>query len=460
MKDNATAKIARFVAGTGLPSMPATALHAAKSSILNWFGLVLHAGQHPAVRIVRDWVRAQGGEGATAVGGLATAPLWAALVNGLASHVEDYDDTHSATIIHPTGPVWSAVLAVAEQMDLSGAEALQAFVLGVDVECRVGEAVFPSHYDRGHHITATAGVLGAAAAVAKLLDLDRTQRLRSADRTQRLRSADWRRIEEALGLASTMASGLRGTFGSMTKPFHPGKAAMEGIIAAQLAAGGFTSGNTGLESPLGFCGVLADEHDITRLTEGLGQRWLIEENAIKPFACGVVAHAALWGVHRLRSGIPVDDVVRIDLWAHPRVGQLMGNPAPATGLEGKFSIHHSVAACFLDGRAGPRQYTDERVQAPDARSLRERVMLRLDGALSLDEARVSLVLRNGEERAVHVRPGGGRDPMSDEALVDKVRDLLQDWPPEEVLALQANVLALEEQPIVRGLAEYLAAAPF
>ena len=446
MKDNATAEIARFVAESGLPTMPATALQAAKRSILNWFGLVLHAGRHPAVGIVRDWARTQGGEGATAVGGLATAPVWAALVNGLASHVEDYDDTHYATIIHPTGPVWSAVLAVAEQMDLSGAEALQAFVLGVDVECRVGEAVFPSHYDRGHHITATAGVLGAAAAVARLLDLDGTQRLRPPGQ---------RRIEEALGLASTMASGLRGTFGSMTKPFHPGKAAMEGIIAAQLAAKGFSSGNTGLESPLGFCGVLADEVDLALITEGLGQRWLIEENAIKPFACGVVAHAALDGVLRLRPGLPADDVERIDLRLHPRVAQLMGNPAPTTGLEGKFSIYHSVAACFLDGRAGPRQYTDERVQAADARSLRERVVLHLDGTLSLDKAHVAIVLRDGQERAVHVESGSGQDPMPDEALVDKVRDLLQDWPPEEVLALQASVFSLEEQSTVRGLAEYL-----
>jgi 2-methylcitrate dehydratase PrpD len=440
MKDKTTAKLTEFVLDTRLSSIPAAALRAAKRSVFNWCGLVLQARGHPAVRIARDWVGTLGGSGATAVGGVRTDATWAALVNGLASHVEDFDDTHYQTIIHPTGPVWSAVLAVAEGAHLSGRQALEAFILGVDVECRVGEAVFPSHYNRGYHITATAGAFGATAAVGKLLDLSPTQ------------------FQEALGLVSTMASGLRGTFGSMAKPLHPGKAAMEGIVAAQLARRGFTSGDTGLESPLGFCGVLADDYDLSKITDRLGQRWLVEENAIKPFACGVVAHAAMDGMlrHR-RRGVRPHDVRGIHLRVHPRVRQLTANPRPEIGLEGKFSVQHGVAVSLLDGRAGPRQYTDERVQADEVRSLRDRVSIQVDSALRLDEAYVTVTLHGGEERAIHVAHAVSSlaNPMPDDMLDDKVRDLLHDLPEDRFNSLKDDVFSLPKLDDVHTITCYL-----
>jgi len=440
MKDKTTAELTRFVLEARLASIPAAAVRAAKRSIYNWFGLVVQARNHPAVRIAREWVQTLGGSGATAIGATRTGAMWAALVNGLASHVEDFDDTHYQTIIHPTGPVWSAVLAVAEQAHLPGARALEAFILGVDVECRVGEAVFPSHYNRGYHITATAGAFGAAAAVGKLLDVDQTQ------------------LEEALGLVSSMASGLRGTFGSMTKPLHPGKAAMEGIMATQLACRGFTSGNTGLESRLGFCGVLADEYDLSRITDHLGQRWLIEENAIKPFACGVVAHAAMDGMLRHRQqGVQPHEVGHISLRVHPRVEQLTGNPTPETGLEGKFSVQHGVAVSLLDGRAGPRQYTDERVRAGEVTSLRDKVSLYADHELRLDEAYVTIALHSGEERTIHVEHAVSSldNPMSDDMLDDKVRDLLRDLSEDEFNTLKGHVFSLPELDGVHTLTAHL-----
>ncbi len=333
------------------------------------------------------------------------------------------------------------MLALAEQIGASGEDALTAFVLGVDVACRVGEAVYPSHYDRGHHITATAGCLGAAAAAGALLRLSPE------------------RIGEALGIASTYASGLRGTFGSMTKPLHPGKAAMEGITAAQLAQRGFTSGDTGLESPLGFCNVLSDEYDLTRITDGLGERWLIQDNSIKPFACGVVAHAAIDGILRHRqAGLQPADVRAVDLRVHRRVKELTGNPTPRLGLEGKFSVQHSVAVALLDGRAGPVQYSDERVRARDSIEPAERVTLAVDDGLRMDEAHVKVILKDGSEQSLHVKHALGslEAPITDEQLQDKVNDLLADLPAGRRASLRQRVLEIERLADIGLLAGELA----
>lgn len=424
MKDTLTAALCEHVVRTRWVDLSAEARHAARRAIYNWFGLVLQAAAHPTVRVVAEYVQSQGGSGATAIGGVTTAPIWAALVNGLAAHIEDFDDTHPPTIIHPTAPIWSAVLAVGEQRRVSGAAALTAFIVGTDVALRVGLAVFPSHYDRGHHITATAGTLGEAVAVGKLLGLKAEE------------------LEEALGLASTAAAGLRGTFGSPAKALHPGQAAMRGIMAADLAQRHFTSGATGLASKLGFCQVLADRHNLAPITEDLGKRWLLTENTIKPFACGVVAHPAIDGICQLRArGLEAKQVAAIKLEVHPRVLELTGNPIPKNGLEGKFSVQHSVAVALLDGRAGPRQYTDARVQAADVIALRDAVRLHTDRALRLDEARVLVTMQNGKEMSVHVQHAlGSLDyPLTDVQLDEKIRDLLHDRKDAEVAAMRDQV---------------------
>jgi len=435
MKDNTTVALCELISRTRPADLPEGAWYEARRAVYNWFGLVLHASRDPAVRITTDWVRTLGGAGATAAGGLETAPVWAAMINGQAAHLEDFDDTHPATIIHPTAPIWSAALAVAEQRRLSGRDALAAFVIGTDVALRVGLAVFPSHYDRGYHITATAGALGAAAAVSKILNLNVSQ------------------IGEAIGLASTSAAGLKGAFGSMAKALHPGQAALRGIMAAELAARDFTSGNTGLESKLGFR-ALSDEAHFDRVTRELGKRWLITENAIKPFACGVVAHPAIDGMLQLRrDGLRAEQVKAVALRVHARVAELTGNPSPKRGLEGKFSVQHSVAAALVDGRAGPRQYTDARVQAGEVIALRDRVTLTVDPAARLEEAGVTVTLESGEQRSAHVQHAlGSLDyPLSDELLDEKVQDLLRDRPEVSAAELRRQIHALEQAADVRPL---------
>src|SRR5206468_2595290 len=201
--------------------------------------------------------------------------MHAAMLNGIASHTFDFDDTHLETVIHPAGPVASAILALAEYTEVTGRAFLHAFVLGVEVECRIGKAVYPSHYDIGWHITGTAGVFGAAAAAGKLLGLSEQQLV-------------W-----ALGIAATQSSGLREMFGSMCKPFHVGVAARNGLAAALLAAKNFTSADNGIEGRRGFANVLSAKRDCHAITEGLGETWELLRNTYKPFACGIVIHPAI-----------------------------------------------------------------------------------------------------------------------------------------------------------------------
>src|SRR5258708_15613809 len=209
--------------------------------------------------------------------------LHASLLNGISSHMFDFDDTHLKTVIHPSGPVASALLALAEYRPMSGADFLHAFILGVEVECRIGNAVYPSHYDIGWHITGTAGVFGAAAAAGRLLGLSEQQHV-------------W-----ALGIAATQASGLREMFGSMCKPLHVGLAARNGLQAALLARQDFTSAAQPIEGRRGFANVLATERDLTKITDRLGETWELEANSYKPFACGVVVHPIIDACLQLRA---------------------------------------------------------------------------------------------------------------------------------------------------------------
>src|SRR5438552_3076127 len=204
------------------------------------------------------------------------------MINGISSHVLDFDDTHP-TIIHPAGPVASAILALSEHRPTSGSEFINALVLGIEAECRIGNAVYPAHYDAGWHITGTAGVFGSATAVGKLLGLSTQEMV-------------W-----AIGLAATQAAGLREMFGSMGKAFHPGRSAQNGYVAALLAREGFTSGERSLEGPRGFAAVQASTYDLSKITRGLGDDWDLRVNTYKPFPCGIVNHPTIDGCIQLHD---------------------------------------------------------------------------------------------------------------------------------------------------------------
>ena len=405
----ATRALARYTVASSFEALPAPVVHEARRAIVNWAGCAIGASAHPTVQ--RAWQAVAPFAGARQASLLGCAErtdiLHAALVNGISSHVFDFDDTHPVSLVHPSGPVASAVLALGEWRGVSGRELLNAFVTGVEVECRVANAVLPAHYEVGWHITATAGIFGAAAASARLLGLSETQ-------------AVW-----ALGLAATQAAGLREMFGSMAKSLHPGRAAQNGLSAALLAQANFTSAETGIEGKRGFANVLSTTIDMSRCTQGLGEQYELLQNTYKPYACGLVIHPAIDGCVQLRSapGVTPEAIERIDLEVHPLVLELTGKTQPRTGLEGKFSVAHSAAVAVLDGAGGEAQFSDRRVNAPEVVALRQKVHVCVDPALALEAANVKFTLQDGtiRERRIAHCSGSRQQPLTDQQLDDKFR---------------------------------------
>ena len=332
----------------------------------------------------------------------------AALVNGITSHTFDFDDTHLKTIIHPAGPVASALLALAEVIGASGREVIDALVLGVDVSCRIGNCMYPDHYDRGWHITGSTGTLGAAAACARLLKLDEQH-------------TAW-----ALGVAASQPIGMREQFGTMTKPFHPGGAARAGLTSALLAKNGFTASPKAIEAPRGYAQVVSPKCDWNEITGELGKRFEISFNTYKPFACGIVIHPTIDAATQLRAkGVKPEEVERVELRVHPLVLELTGKKEPQDGLQGKFSVYHGFAAGLMFGRAGEEEYEDEIVRREDMVALRRKVVATVDEKVREESADVTAVLKDGRRVHVFVEHAiGSLDrPMSDAALEAKLHSL-------------------------------------
>jgi len=405
--ENVTRDLAAWIAGCGLADIPPEVQREGVRTFVNWAGCAVGGARHETVdRVLAAVTPFSGRPAATVLGrGERLDALHAALVNGIASHVLDYDDTHLKTIIHPAGPVASALLAVAELRPASGAALLEALIIGVEVECRIGNAVYPDHYDRGWHITGTAGVFGAASAVGKLIGLNE----------QRLR---W-----ALSLAATQSSGLREMFGTMTKSFHPGRAAQNGAFAAFLAEAGFDSSERGIEAPRGFANVLSTKQDYSEILGELGRRWEAGLNSYKPFACGIVIHPTIDGCIQLRDelGDAVNTAAAVELKTHPLVLELTGKKEPRTGLEGKFSVYHSAAAALLRGDGSPTAFTDELVNDPAIVALRRKVRAEADAGCREDEVRIAITLADGRRLEKHVEHAVGslNRPLSDDELEGK-----------------------------------------
>jgi len=410
--DGITRRLARYLVAARAEDLPQAVRDHATRTFLNWMGCAIGASRHEAVEIAMAALRPFfGPPQATVLGRPEQVDiLSAALFNGISSHVFDFDDTHLKTVIHPAGPVASAILALAEYQPVSGAEFLHALALGIETECRIGNAVYPDHYHTGWHITGTAGVFGAAAAAGKLLGLDE------------------QRMCWALGLAATQPVGLREMFGTMTKSFHPGRAAQNGLTAALLAAGGYTSSDQAIEAKRGWANVLSTHRDYREITGELGQRYESLLNSYKPFACGIVIHPVIDGCIQLRKdhGLDAAAVASVSLKVHPLVLELTGKREPRTGLDGKFSVFHSAAVAIIDGRAGEAQYSDAAVRDPVTVSLRDRVSAEIDPELAADAAHITIELVDGQrlEKRVEHAVGSIERPMSDAELEAKFFDLV------------------------------------
>ncbi|WP_218510540.1 MmgE/PrpD family protein [Variovorax sp. dw_308] len=431
--------LAEFVAGHPSRGWSDAVDHEAHRTFLNWLGCAVGAARHEAVEAALAAVRElQPAPQATVLGRADKADMAsAAMLNGISSHTFDFDDTHLKTIIHPAGPVASALLALAEHIGSSGREVLDALVLGIDVACRLGNTVYPDHYDRGWHITGTTGMLGAAAGCARLLGLN-------AERTAM-----------ALGIAASQPIGLREQFGTMTKPFHPGGAARAGLMAALMARHGYTASPRALEAPRGWAQVVSTKHAWNEVTDALGQRFEISFNSYKPFACGIVIHPSIDACVQLRErGIAPDSVERIELKVHSLVLELTGKKEPADGLQGKFSVYHGCAAGLIFGRAAEEEFADDIVSRADVVALRRKVVATVDDSIGEASADVTAVLADGRREHVFVEHAIGslQRPMSDGDLERKFHGLS-----DAVLgARQCDGLlkacwSLGEAPDVRGL---------
>ena len=413
----ATHTLARFIVGSRYEDIPAPIRHEAARALLNWLGCAIGSAHHETIESMLAALKPfSGSPQATIVGRRDRLDiLHAALVNGVSSHVLDFDDTH-ARAIHPSAPVLPALLAYAEYQRVSGAELVHAFVLGVEAEERIGISVFPEHYDVGWHITGTAGVFGAAAAMGKLLKLNERQMC-------------W-----ALGIAATQSAGLREMFGSMCKSFHPGRAAQNGLMAALLASRGFTSSEQAIEAKRGWANVLSTKFDPMVITEGLGKRYELAFNMYKPYACGLVVHAAIDGCIQLSKehDLKGDEIERVELTVNPIVLELTAKREPATGLEGKFSVFHAAAVAIVKRLAGEAQFSNETVRSPEIIAVRKRVEAVADAAIRKLEARVRITLHNGKVLDKHVEHalGSFERPLSDADLEQKFRGLVEDVLPE------------------------------
>ena len=424
---SATETLAAYVVNDDGTAIPQDVWREATRAVLNYVGCAIGGSIEPALDIAIDTFAPFSGETTASVLGRRERfdPLHAALLNGIGSHVHEFDDTTPKNYIHPSIPVASALFAHASANAVSGRDFIHAFILGFEAESRIGNAVYPAHYDAGWHITSTAGVFGAAAAIGKLLGLSTRQMV-------------W-----AFGLAATQSAGIREMFGSMAKSFQPGRAAQNGYTAALLARADFTAGEQALEGPRGFAAVTAAEHDLTKVSAGLGVDFNLRDNAYKPYACGLVVHPAIDGCSQLHRKYQPDPetIVAVRLRVAPLVLDLCNKRDLKRALQSKYSIYHAAAIGLVRGKGGLQEFTDEAIADPRLAGIRQCTTAVADESVGEDQVGIEVELAGGEVLSLFVEQslGNVHRPLSDEQLEEKFRD-------QTVLALPSlPVDALIEQ---------------
>ncbi len=422
-----TEALAEYVVASELEAIPRNIQDEAKRAIFNYLGCALGGSIEPALDVAIATLAPFSGEPTACVLGRAERfdALHAALMNGIGSHVHEYDDTLPKNYIHPSVPVASALFAYASANPVSGRDFVHAFILGFEVESRIGNAVYPAHYSAGWHITSTTGVFGAAAAVGKLLGLTTKQMV-------------W-----AFGLAATQAAGIREMFGSMAKSFQPGRAAQNGYTAALLGRADFTAGERALEGARGFAAVTAAEYDLDKVTADLGTHFELSDNAYKPYACGLVVHPAIDGCSQLHREFHPDPkaIAAVRVRVAPLVLDLCNKSTLTRALESKYSIYHAAAIGLVRGKGGLQEFTEEAIRDPDLEHVRAVTTAVGDDSITEDQVYIEVVLRDGQKLTKFVEQSLGNlhRPLDNEQLTEKFVD-------QAVLALpRPQVDAVVEQ---------------
>ena len=357
--------------------LPADVQTVARQCVLDWFGCTLAGATEPLAGILREQFAHRSGQCSVIGSDLMLEAPTAALLNGASGHALDYDDTGARTLCHSTAPVLPAVLAVAEEIGASGEAMLTAFVVGVEIEGRIGHAMGTDHYARGWHTTATYGVFGATAAVAYLLNLDEPA------------------YATAMGLAASHAGGVKANFGTMTKPYHPGHAAECGINSARLAAAGFTANPDAVLGNQGFVRAASNADGSVEKLAGIADDWLILGTLFKHHAACHLTHAAIESVLQLREELDPVELSALTITVHPGLLDVCGIPEPRTGLEGKFSLR-GTAALVLGGidTANPKTYVDDVIGSDAVQATLPAVSVETDTDLGQFQSKVVWIDRD------------------------------------------------------------------
>src|SRR5580700_5182316 len=458
-----TKYVGDFVVRTKYEDIPANVIELGKKSILDGLGLALAGSRAESGPISRKFVEQSGAcVGKSSIIGTAqkTSARFAALVNGISIHADDFDDTQLASakdrvyglLMHPTVPVLPAIFALAEQRAVTGKEWMLAYQVGAEVECKIAEAISPRHYQDGFHTTGTCGPFGSAAACAKLLKFDLPKTLKT------------------FGLAASQSGGLRENFGTMTKPFQAGRAAESGLVSAELVALGWTAAEQILEADRGFFHASGGSYDPSAIMDRLGKPWTFTTPGVslKPYPSGSLAHPAMTELARLIvvHDIQAAQVVKVDIGANHNMTTTLLHHHPKSGLEAKFSMEFCMAILLLERKAGLGQFSDKVVQRPDVQQMIRRINFYVDPeaeSAGYDKMTSILKIRRKDGSVITGRAdfakGSPTNPMSFEEAAMKFRGCAEfaEWPKPKTEKIIAFITALETAPDISRLTPLLAA---
>jgi 2-methylcitrate dehydratase PrpD len=450
--------VSEFVVSLKLTDIPAESLELGKKSILDGLGLALSGSKAETWELIQEYVKSFGFPpygGAAVLGSAVRLPArFAAFANGVAIHVDDFDDTQLAVgkdrvyglLVHPTVCVLPAALATAEVAGKGGKDLLVAYEAGVEVECKIAEAISPRHYEDGFHSTGTCGVFGGTAACSKLKGLDVVHTSR------------------AFGVAASHSAGLRENFGTMMKPFQAGHATESGVIAADFAAIGWTAAEQILEAQRGFFHAYGGTYDPAAIVDRLGKPWTFQNPgvSIKPFPSGSLTHPGMTELSRLirENSIRAADVERVEVGTNRNMPSTLLHHHPTTGLQAKFSMEFCMSILLLDGKADQTKFTDAVVNRSDVQKMIERVRFYVDPEAEqagYDKMTTILKITLKDGRNISGRADFGKgsptNPMSYDEVAEKFRGCaaFAEWPSAKANEVIELVRKLEDLPDIRTL---------
>lgn len=409
-----TAGLAQWVSSSSWHDVPHAVRHEALRSLANYFAVALAACNDPTVeKAARVLLPFSGHPQASLIGRRERADmLCAAALNAMAANVYDFDDTHTPTVVHPTAPVAATLFALAQTRAITGEQFLMAFIAGIEIECRIANAISPAHYARGWHITSTCGVFGAAAAAAKILALNEDQ------------------IIWAFGNAAAQSAGLVQTLGTSAKSISLGHAARNGLLSALLAQAGFEGPAAPLEGQFGFLKVVCDHVNWAALEGETPKRWQLQYNTYKPYPCGVVLNPVIDACLALAaqpefSARGTESITHIEITGHPLLRQRTDRPAVNSGRLSQVSAQHAVGVALTRRRAGLAEFSDAALTDARVRALGPKLAFIDDATMSVDAARVTLTFNDDSRltRQIDAARGSLANPLSDTELETKLRTL-------------------------------------